>query len=195
MKRISCQQRVLNELKLMQKRVRPARNVRGKQAKLVRATLKRQIDRAGIAVLLASDPSEASRIYEYVDYPFNQLMLGPKPKTLEEVTRLVAQNLDWYIGPPRRLFRPEWVLLPGIILVMLLVTITLIALAGGVVTNIGLPVAIVPLLWVTWYYVCRENIRGDWVLALFEYLDDLYADNAGEAQAIRPIKAAWYRRP
>lgn len=73
------------------------------------ADLRTKLASASIERLFAAGPDEVCRIYDYVAEPWRSIFLGQRPRNLEQMVRLVALNLDWYLKPPRRLFRREWV--------------------------------------------------------------------------------------
>ena len=86
----------------------PAADRRSRDRLPSRELLREKIAKARVEQLLAAGPEEACRIYEFVREPWRTVFLGPKPKDIEGVTRLIALNLDWYLEPPRQLFRHEW---------------------------------------------------------------------------------------
>jgi len=70
--------------------------------------LRAKLASANIECLFAAGPDEACRIYDYVAEPWRSIFLGQRPRNLEQMVRLVALNLDWYLKPPAPLFRGEW---------------------------------------------------------------------------------------
>jgi len=92
-----------------------------------------RIRRENIVQILTAGPEEATRILEYVSEPWRSVFLGFKPKGIEEIARLVALNLDWYLVPPKSLLRPEWVALVGAVVgtAALIAAITALFLSGS----------------------------------------------------------------
>lgn len=71
----------------------------------------RRIAKAGIAEHLAAGTDWIEEIYAYTAWPLSLFFLGARPRKFKGWVRLLAMNIDWYMGEKRRLFRPEWIMM------------------------------------------------------------------------------------
>jgi hypothetical protein len=100
-----------------------------------RERLRLQLDSSELALRLASGELKHDAIFDYVPWAMRWWLQFPRmPRAYGDDLRLVlwrvATNLEWYLGPPRRLFRPAWVasLLLGLgVLVPVLIPLTLLS--------------------------------------------------------------------
>ncbi|MCH7471536.1 hypothetical protein IIA79_01090 [bacterium] len=78
---------------------------------LVRSSSRERLAKSDLAVRLASGWIEQDAIFEHTPWPWRYLL--PRGQADELMPRLsrIAGNLDWYLGKPRRLFRPYWIYL------------------------------------------------------------------------------------
>jgi hypothetical protein len=79
-----------------------------------RARLRRQLESSELALRLASGELKHDAIFDYVPWAMRWWLQFPRmPRAYADDLRLVlwrvATNLDWYLGPPRTLFRLAWV--------------------------------------------------------------------------------------
>jgi hypothetical protein len=175
------QQRVLLELERLERAIRPgcmsiAAGVTTLDTDGPKNSLRQRIERAQIALLLASGPEEVNRIYNYTPHNLGWLLLGPKPRTIEEAVRLVAHNLDWYLDPPKPLFRWEWVgsLISTIFLAYSSLAFLLLFLGAGDLARdmVALSLLLIVCVWIGNY---GDAKRHHWVWALRRYMQETYA--------------------
>jgi len=175
------QQRVLAELQHLALVIRPG--CLGALADRPHATanFRKQLVKSQVAVLLADGPDQVSRIYDYVPYPWGEVFLGPRPQTIEQATRLVALNLDWYVRAPARLFRLEWLGICLAALILLAGTISLLLFLLDVLPFSGSSIlALLASTLVIWLLMHGDQRRATWIEALHSYLRDLYAGRSGD---------------
>lgn len=171
------QQRVMAELERLSQDVKPGclglMLSDSQDVRRVRETLAH----SNIAVLLAAGPQQACQIYDYVPSPWRELYLGARPRSIEEVTRLVALNLDWYLKPPARLIRAEWIWLGLAALILLASTVSLLfALAGQLPLTGGSILLPVLVAIVIWTLLQGDPRRAGWIKLLRAHLGDTYSD-------------------
>jgi hypothetical protein len=159
--------------------------------------LQARIDAAQLAVLLSSGPEEANRIFEYVPAHLTGLLVGERAKTIEEAVRLVAANLDWYLEPPRRLWRSEWrqlgwcaagMLFCTIAAITNMVLLTMTNLPRWITSN-PLTIFLPPLLIIVIWGSCFGDAqRKRWLLALLAHVRDVYGLPALAALPPQPAR-------
>jgi hypothetical protein len=175
------QQRVLAELERLSQSVKPGcMGIMFGQLQDA-PTLRKALARSGIAVLLAEGPDQACRIYDHVPAVWGELFLGPRPRTVEQTTRLVALNLDWYLKPPAPLFRAEWIWLSLAGLIMLAGTLCFLLSLMGPLGYGGwsyfLPPLVATLVWIA---LQGDYSRAVWIRQLHEHLRETYAAQPAE---------------
>jgi hypothetical protein len=160
-----------------------------------------RLEQAQIALLLASGPVEVCRIYDYAPHGLELLLLGPKPQTIEQATRCVALNLDWYLNEPQPLFRWEWV--KKLFAVLLLAYCTLSWLLSFTVAASFVPGIIYQSLLVgivVWGAYSGDDMRYRWIRALRRYMEGVYAEQCLEiatpaAPSALALPEAWKQPP
>ncbi|MBN2082380.1 hypothetical protein JW859_09265 [bacterium] len=182
------ERRVLDELERLMQQTRPGCTSVHRLTRTKKDRLIKRIDRAGIAVLLAADPNTACRIYDHVPVQLRGLLLGPRPKTIEEVTRLVASNLGWYLEPTRTLLRAEWWQMILSALVLLFCTVWLLLLFMGIVAFNSFVLLIIPIALGIWYFAFADTTRAAWVEALHAHLCAVYYPDFAEHPAAGSAK-------
>ena len=76
-------------------------------ARGVRLDLRRQLEESSLPQGLAAGLIEPGLIAEYTPIPWRLLL--PRGTGLAHDLWRIAANLDWYIAPPRRLWRWQWI--------------------------------------------------------------------------------------
>jgi hypothetical protein len=172
------QQRVLAELQRLALVIRPGCLGAFASPSYEMKHFMAKLAKSQVEVLLADGPEQVSRIYDYVPYPWGALFLGSRPRTIEQATRLVALNLDWYVRAPTPLFRLEWIGTCLAALILLACTIGLLLLALDVLPFSGgsvmLMLATALLIWLLMH---GDQRRAAWINALHDHLKDVYGAN------------------
>jgi hypothetical protein len=154
----------------------------GWYAQHVQAATRTELAHADIALRIAYGDLNYHDIENYIPWPFQSALRFPRmPRgyadDLRKMIWRVAFNLDWYLGPPRRLLRASWlaVLFSLILVPALLGLLFILPSLAATRTSLWLIFALLAvsallvyhdcLRWQAWQRVLvlhlRERLAGD----------------------------------
>jgi hypothetical protein len=146
-----------------------------------RSRIAAQLEASGIAFVIGSGDLRHEDLAAHVPYIFRYKLRFPLlPKahadSLRRIIWQVGFNLDWYLGPPRRLLRWSWWAVPLLTLVQVVVLLVTVAIATMATEGRSAWVWLLPVL-MGGLMLALDSLRGVaarqvgvWTSELLRYL-------------------------